>query len=71
MLPKNKQRLNDYARFSSLGFQMLAVILLSVLGGLKLDRWLELRFPVFTVVGSLAGVAMSIYFAVKDLLRKK
>lgn len=71
MLPKNKQRLNDYARYSSLGFQMLAVILLSVFGGLKLDRWLELRFPVFTVVGALSGVVMSIYFAVKDLLRKK
>ncbi|PKP25743.1 MAG: ATPase F0F1, partial [Bacteroidetes bacterium HGW-Bacteroidetes-22] len=50
---------------------MLAVILLFVFGGYKLDQWLEWKFPLFTVLGSITGVGMSIYIAVKDLLRKK
>jgi len=71
MLRPNKQQFNDYAQYSALGFQMLAVILLFVFGGYKFDQWLEWKFPLFTVLGSITGVGMSIYIAVKDLLRKK
>ncbi|MCE1168634.1 MAG: AtpZ/AtpI family protein [Sphingobacteriia bacterium] len=67
---KDKQPLKDYARYSSLGFQMLAIILLMTFLGIKADRWLTLKFPIFTVVGSLAGVGMALYFAIKDLLKK-
>lgn len=67
---QNNQRLRDYARYSSLAFQMLAIILLAVFGGIRLDKWLAWKFPLFTVIGALAGVGMSIYFAVKDLLKK-
>jgi len=71
MFQQNNQRFNDYAKYSSLAFQMLVVILLFIFGGYKLDHWLTWNFPLFTVLGSLIGVGMSIYIALKDLLRKK
>ncbi|MEI6062637.1 MAG: AtpZ/AtpI family protein [Bacteroidota bacterium] len=71
--PADEKRppLESYARYSSLAFQMFAIIGLGVFGGVKLDQWLKIGFPVFTVVLSLLSVAAAIYTAVKDLLRKK
>ena len=63
------KNLKDYARYSGLAFQMLFIILAGVLGGLKLDEWLNLK-PLFTIVLTIISVVMAIYFAIKDLLRK-
>lgn len=64
-----KKNLDQYARYSSMAFQMLVIILAGVFGGFKIDQWLHTR-PVFTVILSLIAVFLSIYFVVKDLLRK-
>jgi len=48
---------------------MLVIICLGVFGGWKLDQWLDTS-PLFTVVLSLGAVIISIYHAVKDLLKK-
>lgn len=64
-----KKNLNSYARYSGMAFQMLVIILLSVFGGLKLDQYLHTR-PVFTIILTVAGVIVSIYYALKDLLKK-
>lgn len=68
-LKKKKKYLDSYARYSSIGFQMLAIILLGVFGGVKLDQWLKLEAPVFTVILSVLSVVLAIYYAVKDLLK--
>jgi len=73
-MKKNDQKknyLNDYAKYSSIALQMLVIILLGVFGGVKLDEWLNLKFPVFTVILSLLSVTIAIYSVVKDLLKKK
>jgi hypothetical protein len=57
-------------QYASMGTQILVTIALFVFGGIKLDQWLKLKFPVFTLTLSLLGVAIAIYFAVKDLLKK-
>jgi hypothetical protein len=67
---KQKKQLSGYARYSSLAFQMFAIIGLGAFGGVKLDQWLHLEFPVFTLILSIVAVALSIYFAIKDLIRK-
>jgi len=68
---KNKRPpLENYARYSSLAFQMFAIIGLGIFGGVKLDQWLKIGFPVFTVLLSIISVAAAIYTAVKDLLKK-
>lgn len=61
-----KKQLNEYARYSAIGFQMAAIIFLCTWGGVKLDEWLELKIPVFTVVLSLASVALSLYYFLRD-----
>jgi F0F1-type ATP synthase assembly protein I len=68
---QGKKQLNNYARYSGLAFQMAAIILIGVFGGLKLDRWTGWKFPLFTVVFSLLSVFAAIYVAVKDFIKKK
>jgi hypothetical protein len=63
--------LKGYARYSSLALQMGVIITLGTLGGLKLDKLINLKFPVFTLILSLVSVAIAIYLALKDLLKKK
>jgi len=49
---------------------MIAIMVMGVLGGRKLDQWLELKYPIFTLVLTLLSVFFAIYFAVKDFLGK-
>jgi len=73
--PINQQKatknLKEYARYSNLGMQMIVVILLGVFGGIKLDKWLHTKFPVFTVVLSFIGVILGIYVGLRDFIRTK
>ena len=66
----NKQP-NHYMKYAAMGTQMLVTIGLGIFLGIKIDKWLHLHFPVFTVVLSLVSVVASIYLAVKDLIKKK
>lgn len=68
-LKKYRKSLNDYAKYSALAFQMIAIMLAGTFGGIKIDRWLELEFPVFTVILSVLSVVLAIYYAVKDMIR--
>jgi len=68
---KNKRPpLESYARYSSLAFQMFAIIGIGIFGGVKLDAWTKFGFPVFTVLFSILSVAIAIYAAIKDLISK-
>ncbi len=68
---KTAKSLSNYAKYSGLAFQMAAMILVCVFGGIKLDQWLKLNFPVFTVVLSLLGTGAAMYHGMRDFLRKK
>ena len=60
---QKKKQLNDYARYSAIGIQIAVFIFASTYGGVKLDAWLELKVPVFTLLFSLLSVVMSmVYF---------
>ena len=50
---------------------MIAIILVGVFGGIKLDEIVKWEFPVFTLVLTLVSVVASMYYAVKDLIRFK
>ena len=60
-----------YMKYATMGTQMLVIIGLGVFGGYRLDKWLELKVPVFTLLLSLLSVAAAIYLSIKDLLKKK
>jgi ATP synthase protein I len=61
--------LSNYAKYTGLGVQMIAIILISVWGGTKLDKLLNLETPIFTIILSLLGVFAAIYTAVKDFIK--
>jgi hypothetical protein len=52
-----------------MALQMVTIIVIGSVGGLKLDQWLNLSFPVFTLILSLLSVAIAIYLAIKDIIR--
>jgi F0F1-type ATP synthase assembly protein I len=62
--------LTDYAKYTGLGVQMIVIILVTVWGGIKLDKLFGFQSPVFTVILSLLGVFAAIYTAVKDFIKK-
>ncbi len=66
-----KPPLHNYARYSAIAFEMLAIILLGVFVGLKLDEWLNWYPPLLTVLMSLASVIIAIYLVTKDLIKKQ
>jgi hypothetical protein len=66
-----KPKVNNYVRYSSMVFQMAVVIGLGVWGGRKLDQYLELKFPVFTLIFLFAAIFGGMYWALKDLIKKK
>lgn len=67
----NQSNLSNYAKYSTLAFQMIAIILVGVFGGIKLDQIVRIEFPVFTVVLTIVSVILSMYYAIKDLLKMK
>lgn len=62
--------LNNYAKYSSIAIQMLVIITGGVVGGYYLDKWINIKFPVFTLLFSFISVSLAIYFAIKDFLKK-
>ncbi len=70
-LEKKKKSLDSYTRYSSIAFEMLVIILIGVFGGLKLDEWLKLSVPVFTIIFSMLAVVLSIYTVTRGLLKSK
>ena len=69
--PKNLQNkgIKDFARYSGMAFQMAGIILVTVWGGVQLDKLTGWHTPVFTICLSLLGVFGAIYTAVKDFIK--
>ena len=66
---KAKKGLHDYARYSNLAFRLIAIVLIGFFGGMKLDQVLNLEYPIFTVVLASAGLFLSLYLVIKNLLK--
>jgi len=66
---KYTRSLNNYARYSGMAFEMMFIIAIGVLGGVKLDERLHTK-PVFAIICSLAGIAIAFYIVIKDTLRQ-
>jgi len=68
---KPQKRLNAYAKYSSLGVQMAVIIAGGTYGGHKLDQHYGNKTPVFTIILSLAAIALAMYLVLKDLIKPK
>lgn len=62
--------IHQYAVYSNLAFEMGAVIALGVFGGIKLDNLLNVS-PLFTILCSLASIAVSMYLIIRSLTKPK
>ena len=68
-IQKKKERLNNYARFSGVGFQMLATIGVGVWGGVKLDNIYPNNYQVFTVICALISIGVTLYLVIKQVTK--
>lgn len=64
---KEKQQLNAYAKYSSVGFQMISIIGVFAFAGYKLDESQKTKTSIYTGILSLIGVFISIYIVIKSL----
>jgi F0F1-type ATP synthase assembly protein I len=60
---------NGFVRYSSIAFEMLAIVGIFSFAGWKLDRWLENTFPVFLLILSLTGVFLGIYTMIRKVIK--
>lgn len=62
--------LKQYLKYSTIGFQMVVTIA----GGALLGDWLDDKYgnenALFTIIFSLAAIALALYLALKDLLKQ-
>jgi hypothetical protein len=49
---------------------MAITILAGTFGGIQLDKKVKMQFPLFTIIFSLAAVALALYLVLKDLINK-
>ena len=68
-IQKKKERLNNFARFSGVGFQMLATIGVGVWGGIKLDNIYLNNYQTFTIICSLTSIGVALYLVIKQVTK--
>ena len=68
--PKKKLPDNSYLKYATMGTQMIVIMALGAFGGYALDKWMGLKFPVFTIVLSMLAIAAALYLSIKDFLKK-
>ncbi len=66
---QEKNKLPAYAKYSSIAIQMAVIITLGIFSGFKIDEYLSLKFPVFTIILATLAVALAVYLAIKDIIR--
>ncbi len=65
---KPKGQLNTFARFSGLGFQMIAIIGIGSFIGVKLDEKYPNKHSLYTIILSLISVILAIVFIIRRII---
>jgi len=66
-----KNKFDDFIRYSSLGFEMMAIIGVFTFGGYKIDQWMKNEFKGFTLGLMIFSVVIAIVYGTRNLLKKK
>lgn len=69
--PKGKNPLKNIAVLSGIGIEMGVIIYLAARGGIWLDEHYAMEKRMFTAIGTILGVAVSIYVVLLQLKRIK
>lgn len=65
---KKNNPLNDYARFSAIGIQMIVIIGLGVYAGIKLDEKYPNKYKLFTIIFSLLAIGIALYSVIRQVI---
>ncbi|MDR2011146.1 MAG: AtpZ/AtpI family protein [Bacteroidales bacterium] len=64
---KGKSTLNKFIRYSTLAFEMGAIIGIGTYAGYWIDKKFSFETPVFTIILSLFSVFSSLYLVIKQV----
>ena len=68
-MTSQKKPLNQYARFSGVLFQMIAIIALGTFLGVKLDERYPNKNNLYTIISVTLSVVLSIYAAIRQIIK--
>lgn len=69
---QNKRKgFDSFLRYSSLGFEMMAIIGLGTFLGFKIDQWMKNEFKGFTLGLMIFTVLVAVIYGTRNLLKKK
>ncbi|MGR7812821.1 AtpZ/AtpI family protein [Lacinutrix undariae] len=68
-LHDQKNTLNKYLRFSTIAFQMIAIIGVFSFIGVWLDEKFPNAYSAYTVICALFGVAIAMYLVIKQVIQ--
>jgi tetrahydromethanopterin S-methyltransferase subunit B len=66
-----KNKIDNFIKYSSLGFEMMAIIGAGTFGGYKIDQWMKNEFKGFTLGLMIFSVVLAIIYGTRNLLKKK
>lgn len=64
------KKMGNLAKFSAIGFQMIATIGLFTFIGYKIDEHRKSKTPIITATFALVGVSIALYQAIKQATRE-
>lgn len=67
---KPKKKFDNFIRYSSLGFEMMAIIGIFTFLGYKIDQWMDNEFKGFTLGLTIFSVIIAIIHGTRNLLKK-
>jgi F0F1-type ATP synthase assembly protein I len=66
---RKSSQYNSYLKYSGLALQLLGAIFVGGWIGSKIDRWLDIKLPIFMIVLGLLGFAGVMYQVYRSLNR--
>ncbi len=65
-----KKGIDNFIKYSGLGFEMMAIIGLGTWCGYMIDQYMENKFKAFTLGLMIFSVIIAILYGIRNLLKK-
>ena len=62
---------NDFMKYSSLGIQLMVIILLFTFGGKWVDGKMQNAKPIFMALGAVLGVVLAVIYMIRETGRNQ
>lgn len=69
-LKKAQKDIKSYAQYGGMAFEMFATVGLGAFLGWKLDKWLKMKTPIFTILCLMMFTGLSFYSIIKRISKK-